>query len=110
MFKVNNNDTRKMPIDTLLLSLLLTLDIFYTLFLLLTLNRQVSAGRYVVLFDINRVCMRFVNLYDLLCMDLCFITIIPIFVYAKFHGFVLMLCLIFDTVMTKSSKDVFLTL
>ena len=33
--------------------------------------------RYVVLLDINRTFMRFVNLYDLWCMDLCFISMIP---------------------------------
>ena len=46
MFKVNNKDTRTTPVS-FWLSLLLTLNIFHTfvlVFLLLTLNMQLSAG------------------------------------------------------------------
>ena len=63
-------------------SLLLTLNIFYTFLHSVSFVEfeQLSAGwqlRYVVLLDINRTCMRFVNLYDLWCMNLCFISMIP---------------------------------
>ena len=87
MFKVNIKDTKKMSIVALLVSLLLTLNIFHTFlysvsfveFEQLSTNWQL---RYVVLLDINRTCMRFVNLYDLWCMNLCFISMIPIFISA----------------------------
>ena len=83
MFKVNIKDTRKMSIVALLVFLLSTLNIFHTFlysvsfveFEQLSTNWQL---RYVVLLDINRTCMRFVNLYDLWYMNLCFISIIPI--------------------------------
>ena len=70
MFKVNIKDTRKMSNVTLLVSLLLTLNIFHTfLYSVFFIEfKQLSADwqlRYVVLLDINRTCMRFVNLYDL---------------------------------------------
>ena len=87
MFKVNIKDTRKMSIVALLVFLLPTLNIFHTFlysvsfveFEQLSTNWQL---RYVVLLDINRTCMRFVNLYDLWCMNLCFISMIPIFISA----------------------------
>ena len=87
MFKVNIKDTRKMSIVALLVFLLSTLNIFHTFlysvsfveFEQLSTNWQL---RYVVLLDINRTCMRFVNLYDLWCMNLCFISMIPIFISA----------------------------
>ena len=70
MFKVNIKDTKKMSIVALLVSLLLTLIMFHTFlysvsfveFENLSANWQL---RYVVLLDINKTCMRFVNLYDL---------------------------------------------
>ena len=70
MFKVNIKDTKKMSIVALLVSLLLTLIMFQTFlysvsfveFEKLRANWQL---RYVVLLDINKTCMRFVNLYDL---------------------------------------------
>ena len=87
MFKVNIKDTRKMSIVALLVFLLSTLNVFHTFlysvsfveFEQLSTNWQL---RYVVLLDINRTCMRFVNLYDLWCMNLCFISMIPIFISA----------------------------
>ena len=87
MFKVNIKDTRKMSIVALLVFLLPTLNIFHTFlysvsfveFEQLSTNWQL---RYVVLLDINRTCMRFVNLYDLWCMNLCFISMIPVFISA----------------------------
>ena len=87
MFKVNIKDTRKMSNVTLLVSLLLTLNIFHTFLYSVSFIEfeQLSADwqlRYVVLLDINRTCMRFVNLYDLWCMNLCFISMIPIFISA----------------------------
>ena len=70
MFKVNIKDTRKMSIVALLVSLLLTLNIFHTFLSSVSFVEfeQLSATgslRHVVLLDINRTCMRFVNLYDL---------------------------------------------
>ena len=70
MFKVNIKDTKKMSIVALLVSLLLILIMFHTFlysvsfveFEKLSANWQL---RYVVLLDINKTCMRFVNLYDL---------------------------------------------
>ena len=87
MFKVNIKDTRKMSIVALLVSLLLTLNIFHTFLYSVSFVEfeQLSADwqlRYVVLLDINRTCMKFVNLYDLWCMNLCFISLIPIFMNA----------------------------
>ena len=87
MFKVNIKDTRKMSIVALLVSLLLTLNIFHTFLYSVSFIEfeQLSADwqlRYVVLLDINRTCMRFINLYDLWCMNLCFIFMIPIFMNA----------------------------
>ena len=75
MFKVNIKDTRKMSIVALLVFLLSTLNVFHTFlysvsfveFEQLSTNWQL---RYVVLLDINRTCMRFVNLYNLRCMNL----------------------------------------
>ena len=83
MFKVNIKDTKKMSIVALLVSLLLTLNIFHTFLYSVSFVEfeQLSADwqlRYVVILDINRTCMRFVNLYDLWCMNLCFISMIPI--------------------------------
>ena len=87
MFKINIKDTKKMSIVALLMSLLLTLNIFHTFLYSVSFIEfeQLSADwqlRYVVLLDINRTCMRFVNLYDLWCMNLCFISMIPIFISA----------------------------
>ena len=87
MFKVNIKDTKKMSIVALLVSLLLTLNIFHTfLYSVFFIEfKQLSADwqlRYVVLLDINRTCMRFVNLYDLWCIHVCFISMIPIFMNA----------------------------
>ena len=87
MFKVNIKDTRKMSNVALLVSLLLTLNIFHNFLYSVSFVEfeQLSADwqlRYVVLLDINRTCMRFVNLYDLWCMNLCFISMIPIFISA----------------------------
>ena len=70
MFKVNIKDTKKMSIVALLVSLLLTLNIFHTFLYSVSFVafEQLSANwqlRYVVLLDINRTCMKFVNLYDL---------------------------------------------
>ena len=70
MFKVNIKDTRKMSNVALLVSLLLTLNIFHNFLYSVSFVEfeQLSADwqlRYVVLLDINRTCMRFVNLYDL---------------------------------------------
>ena len=87
MFKVNIKDTRKMSNIALLVSLLLTLNIFHAFlysvsfvkFEHLSADRQL---RYVVLLDNNRIYMRFVNLYDLWCMNLCFISMRPIFTNA----------------------------
>ena len=79
MFKVNIKDTKKMSIVALLVSLLLTLNIFHTFLYSVSFVEfeQLSADwqlRYVVLLDINRTCMKFVNLYDLWCMNLYFIS------------------------------------
>ena len=87
MFKVNIKDTKKMSIVALLVSLLLTLNIFHTFLYSVSFVEfeQLSADwqlRYVVLLDINRTCMKFVNLYDLWCMNLRFISMIPIFMNA----------------------------
>ena len=87
MFKINIKDTKKMSIVALLMSLLLTLNIFHTFLYSVSFIEfeQLSADwqlRYVVLLDINRTCMRFINLYDLWCMNLCFIFMIPIFMNA----------------------------
>ena len=87
MFKINIKDTKKMSIVALLMSLLLTLNIFHTFLYSVSFIEfeQLSADwqlRYVVLLDINRTCMRFVNLYDLWCMNLCFIFMIAIFMNA----------------------------
>ena len=110
MFKVNIKDTRKMSIVALLVFLLSTLNIFHTFlysvsfveFEQLSTNWQL---RYVVLLDINRTCMRFANLYDLWCMNLYFISLIPIFMNAYFHGLALTLRLIMCYWHDKSSKD-----
>ena len=87
MFKINIKGTKKMSIVPLLVSLLLTLNIFYTFLYSVSFVEfeQLSADwqlRYVVLLDINRTCMKFVNLYDLWCMNLRFISMIPIFMNA----------------------------
>ena len=87
MFKINIKGTKKMSIVPLLVSLLLTLNIFYTFLYSVSFVEfeQLSADwqlRYVVLLDINRTCMKFVNLYDLWCMNLYFISMIPIFMNA----------------------------
>ena len=87
MFKINIKDTKKMSIVALLMSLLLTLNIFHTFLYSVSFIEfeQLNADwqlRYVVLLDINRTCMRFINLYDLWCMNLCFIFMIPIFMNA----------------------------
>ena len=87
MFKVNIKDTRKTSNVALLVSLLLTLNIFHTFLYSVSFIefKQLSADwqlRYVVLLDINRTCMKFVNLYDLWCMNLRFISMIPIFMNA----------------------------
>ena len=87
MFKVNIKDTRKMSNVALLVSLLLTLKIFQTfLYSVSSIEfRQLSADwqlRYVVLLDINRTCLSFVNIYGLWCMNLYFISMIPIFMNA----------------------------
>ena len=79
MFKINIKGTKKMSIVPLLVSLLLTLNIFYTFLYSVSFVEfeQLSADwqlRYVVLLDINRTCMKFVNLYDLWCMNLYFIS------------------------------------
>ena len=68
MFKVNIKDTRKMSNVALLVSLLLTLNIFHTfLYSVSSVEfEQLSADwqlRYVASLDINRTCMRFVNLW-----------------------------------------------
>ena len=87
MFKVNIKDTRKMSNVTLLVSLLLTLNIFHTFLYSVSFVEfeQVSADwqlRYVVLLANNRTCIRFVNLYDLWCMNLCFTSTRPILMNA----------------------------
>ena len=87
MFKVNIKDTRKMSNVALLVSLLLTLNMFHTFIYRVSFVQfeQLSADwqlRYVVLLDINRTCMSFVNLYDLWCINLYFISMIPIFMNA----------------------------
>ena len=87
MFKINIKDTKKMSIVALLVSLLLTLNIFHTCLYSISIAEfeQLSADlqlRYVVLLDINRTCMRFVNLWDLWCMNLFFISMIPILMNA----------------------------
>ena len=87
MFKVNIKDTRKMSNVAHLVSLLLTLNIFHTFIYSVSFVEfeQLSSNwqlRYVVLLDINRTCMSFVNLYDLWCIDLYFISMIPIFMNA----------------------------
>ena len=87
MFKINIKDTKKMSIVALLVSLMLTLNIFHTCLYSISIVEfeQLSADlqlRYVVLLDINRTCMRFVNLCDLWCMNLFFISMIPILMNA----------------------------
>ena len=99
MFKVNIKDTRKMSKVALLVSLLLTLNMFYTFIHSASFVEfeQLSRHwhlRYVVLLDINRTCMSFINLCDLWCMNLYFISVRPIFMNAYIHGLALMLCLI----------------
>ena len=99
MFKGTIKDTRKMSKVALLVSLLLTLNIFDTFLYSVSFDEfeQLSADwqlRYVALLDINRTCMRFVDLNDLRCMNLCFISMIPMFMNVQFHGLALMLCLI----------------
>ena len=83
MFKINIKGTKKMSIVPLLVSLLLTLNIFYTFLYSVSFVEfeQLSADwqlRYVVLLDINRTSMSFVNLYDLWCMNLYFMSMVPI--------------------------------
>ena len=83
MFKVNIRDTRKMSIVALLVSLFLNLNTFHTFLYSVSFVEfeQLNADWkliHVVLLDINRTCMRFVNLHDLWYMNLCFISIIPI--------------------------------
>ena len=77
MFKVNIKDARKMSNVALLVSLLLTSNIYHTFLYSVSFVEfeQLSADwqlRYVVLLDINRTSMSFVNLYDLWCMNLYF--------------------------------------
>ena len=110
MFKVNIKGIIKMSNVALRMSLLLTLNIFYTFLHSVSFVEfeQLSAGwqlRYVALLDINRTCMRFANLYDLWCMNLYFISLIPIFMNAYFHGLALTLRLIMCYWHDKSSKD-----
>ena len=83
MFKVNIKDARKMSNVALLVSLLLTSNIYHTFLYSVSFVEfeQLSADwqlRYVVLLDINRTSMSFVNLYDLWCMNLYFMSMIPI--------------------------------
>ena len=87
MFKVNIKDTRKILNVARLVSLLLTLNIFHTFiysvsFVEFEQLRSDWQLRYVVLLDINRTCMSFVNLYDLWRINLYFISMIPIFMNA----------------------------
>ena len=87
MFKVNIKDTRKTSNVALLVSLLLTLNIFHTFLYSVSFVKfeHLIADwqrRGVVLLDNNRIYMRFVNLYDLWCMNLCFISMRPIFMNA----------------------------
>ena len=87
MFKVNIKDTRKIFNVARLVSLLLTLNIFHTFIYSVSFAEfeQLRSDwqlRYVVLLDINRTCMSFVNLYDLWCINLYFISMIPIFMNA----------------------------
>ena len=87
MFKVNIKDTRKIFNVARLVSLLLTLNIFHTFiysvsFVEFEQLRSDWQLRYVVLLDINRTCMSFVNLYDLWCINLYFISMISIFMNA----------------------------
>ena len=87
MFKVNIKDTRKIFNVARLVSLLLTLNIFHTFiysvsFVEFEQLRSDWQLRYVLLLDINRTCMSFVNLYDLWCINLYFISMIPIFMNA----------------------------
>ena len=68
MFKVNIKDTRKMSNVALLVSLLLTLNIFHNFLYSVSFVEfeQLSADwqlRYVVILDINRTCLSFVNLW-----------------------------------------------
>ena len=84
MFKVKIKDPRKMSNVALLVSLLLTLNIFHTFLYSVSFVEfeQPNADwqlRYVVLLDINITCMSFLNLYNLWCMNLYFISMIPIF-------------------------------
>ena len=83
MFKVNIKDARKMSNVALLVSLLLTSNIYHTFLYSVSFAEfeQLSADwqlRYVVLLDINRTSMSFVNLYDLWCMNLYFMSMVPI--------------------------------
>ena len=83
MFKVNIKDARKMSNVALLVSLLLTSNIYHTFLYSVSFVEfeQLSADwqlRYVVLLDINRTSMSFVNLYDLWCMNLYFMSMVPI--------------------------------
>ena len=73
MLKVNINDTKKMLIVALLVSLLLTLNMFHT-FLYSVSFAEFEQLRCVALLDINKTCMRLINLYDLWCMNLRFIS------------------------------------
>ena len=80
MFKVNIKDTRKMSNVPILVSLLLTLNVFHAFLYSVSFVEfeQLSVDwqlRYVVLLDINRTCMSCVYLYDLCCMNLYFISI-----------------------------------
>ena len=68
MFKVNIKDTRKMSNVPILVSLLLTLNVFHTFLYSVSFVEfeQLSFDwqlRYVVLLDINRTCMSCVNLW-----------------------------------------------
>ena len=63
MFKVNNKDIRMMP-DVVLVSILLTLNIFHTLFLLLTLNMEMPTGWFNfqnVIAIIFHTCFQFLS-------------------------------------------------
>ena len=115
MFKVNIKDTRKMSKVALLVSLLLTLNMFYTFIHSASFVEfeQLSRHwhlRYVVLLDINRTCMSFINLCDLWCMNLYFISVRPIFMNAYIHGLALMLCLIMCYWHDKKQQKCFLNI
>ena len=110
MLKANIKGTIKMTNVALRVSLLLTLNIFYTFLHSVSFVEfeQLSAGwqlGYVVLLNISRTCMSFVNLYGLWCMNLYFISLIPIFKNAYFHCLALTLCLIMCYWQEKSNQD-----